>query len=104
MPKLKSEGSAAGEVEIGKPRAFSQFPVVVLSNSVLEEDARKAKSLGAREYLIKPASTVEYRNLALGLHQRWLAMRNSWTITGRVTPGCPGNKRGLAPTRPFWPR
>jgi two-component system, response regulator len=48
------------------------LPVVVLSNSPLKSDTQLAKSLGAREFLTKPISTVEYRNIVLGLHQRWL--------------------------------
>jgi len=48
------------------------LPVVVLSSSLLEEDAQKARSLGVREFLIKPTDIKEYRDLLLGLHERWL--------------------------------
>ena len=51
---------------------LSAMPVVVLSASFLEADAQKAKSLGAREYLIKATNINEYREMLLGLHQRWL--------------------------------
>ena len=53
-------------------RKLSTLPVVVLSSSILEADAQKARSLGAREFLSKPTNAHEYRDIALGLHQRWL--------------------------------
>ena len=53
-------------------RELSALPVVVLSASFLGTDVQRAKSLGAREYLIKPADVNEYREMLLGLHQRWL--------------------------------
>ena len=53
-------------------RELTGVPVVVLSNSSLETDAQKARSLGAREFVTKPTGTAEYRNMVLGLHQRLL--------------------------------
>lgn len=50
---------------------LSTLPVVVLSSSVIPEDVKKARSLGAREFLIKPTDINEYRELLLGIHQRW---------------------------------
>jgi CheY-like chemotaxis protein len=51
---------------------LNALPVVVLSSSLLREDAQKAKSLGAREVLSKPTDIQEYRDMLLDLHQRWL--------------------------------
>ena len=51
---------------------LSALPVVVLSSSLVGSYVQTAKRLGAREYLIKPMSITEYRDMALGLHQRWL--------------------------------
>ena len=45
---------------------LSALPVVTLSSSVLELE--KAKSLGARESVIKPTYIDEYRDMVLGLH------------------------------------
>ena len=53
-------------------RELRALPVVVLSSSLVETDVQKARSLGAREYLIKPADLNAYRDMVLGLHQRWL--------------------------------
>ena len=61
-------------------RELSALPIVVLSSSLVETDVQKASSLGAREYLIKPTDLNEYRDLVLGLHQRWL---------GGIIPGAP---------------
>lgn len=53
-------------------RELSTLPVVVLSSSLLESDKQKALSLGAREVLTKPVDIDAYRDLVLGLRQRWL--------------------------------
>ena len=53
-------------------RELSALPVVVLSSSALESDMQQANSLGAREFLTKPTGINEYRDMVLGLHQRWL--------------------------------
>jgi CheY-like chemotaxis protein len=58
-------------------RELSNLPVVVLTNSPLEPDVEKAKSLGAREFLTKPISIEEYRDLLLSLHKRWLGDGNT---------------------------
>ena len=60
---------------------LSALPVVVISSSLLEAAAQKAKSLGACEFLAKPTNINEYRDMVLGLHQRWL---------GGIIPGVPG--------------
>jgi len=46
------------------------LPVVVFSSSL--QELERAKGLGARESLIKPTYIDEYRDIVLGLHQRWL--------------------------------
>ena len=47
-------------------------PIVVLSSSSLQEDAQKAASLGARDFLTKPSSIKDYERMALGIQERWL--------------------------------
>jgi CheY-like chemotaxis protein len=53
-------------------RELKALPVIVLSSSLLESDAQKARGLGAREYLTKPVDINECRELVVGLHRRWL--------------------------------
>ena len=59
-------------------RELSALPVVVLSSSALESDKHQANSLGAREFLTKPTGIKEYRDMVLGLHQRWLGHAMSY--------------------------
>ena len=51
---------------------LANLPVVVLSSSTIEADIKKARSLGAREYLIKPSDTSDLLKMVQDLHQRWL--------------------------------
>jgi CheY-like chemotaxis protein len=50
----------------------SRIPVVVLSSSPSDGDIRKAREMGARDYLVKPISLDQYVPLVLALHSRWL--------------------------------
>ena len=47
-------------------------PIVVLSDSFRTSEMEMAESLGAQEFLMKPTGVAEYREMALGLHERWL--------------------------------
>ncbi|PWU11623.1 MAG: two-component system response regulator [Verrucomicrobia bacterium] len=51
---------------------LSDLPVVVLSSSSQESDMSKARTLGARDYQVKPADFHELVRLVKELHARWL--------------------------------
>ncbi len=51
---------------------LARIPVVVLSSSSSEADLRKARGMGAREYLVKPNDPGQYAILVQALHARWL--------------------------------
>jgi CheY-like chemotaxis protein len=51
---------------------LAHLPVVVLSSSSAEADMRKARELGASEYLVKPNLIAGYVSIVEGLHSRWL--------------------------------
>ncbi|MBM3847148.1 MAG: response regulator [Verrucomicrobia bacterium] len=48
---------------------LQNLPVVILSTSICEADARKASSLGARAFLTKPVDLDAYIRLAAGINQ-----------------------------------
>src|SRR5512140_463894 len=48
------------------------LPVVVFSSSSREDDQTKALALGARDYVQKPQSGMEFIKVAEGLRERWL--------------------------------
>lgn len=48
------------------------FPVVVLTSSGSEADVQRAKTLGARDYLVKPNDLQQYVKLVEDVHARWL--------------------------------
>jgi CheY-like chemotaxis protein len=48
------------------------IPVVVLSSSFSEADMRKAREMGAREYLVKPNGLDQYAKIIQSWHSRWL--------------------------------
>ena len=52
---------------------LGELPVVVFSSSGRAEDREKARALGASDYLIKPASTLQLVELVRGLDAKWLA-------------------------------
>src|SRR5689334_6360354 len=51
---------------------YAGLPVVVLSNSYLEQDKFRAAELGAREYLVKTGNPNELGQAVLRLCKRWL--------------------------------
>lgn len=55
----------------GQPQ-FKELPVVVFSSSGRPEDRRRAESLGATDYVLKPASGREFLATAHRLADRWL--------------------------------
>jgi CheY-like chemotaxis protein len=54
------------------------FPIVVLSGSLLEEDVRKAKELGADDYRVKPVDTENLVKMLQELHACWLDGQSSF--------------------------
>jgi two-component system response regulator len=51
------------------------LPIVILSGSALKEDMKRARVLGADEYLVKPPSQKELVNMVMKLNEHWLAGR-----------------------------
>ena len=51
---------------------LAHLPAVVLSSSTIESDIKKARNLGARDYLIKPSDASELLRMVEELHRRWL--------------------------------
>lgn len=54
---------------------FRKTPVVVFSSSGRPEDRHKAEELGANNYLLKPASGIQFIDVARELKESWLAQR-----------------------------
>jgi CheY-like chemotaxis protein len=52
--------------------ALSDIVVVVLTGSDEVRDHQRAYSLGARSYLVKPASAADVQQLFLSLESRWM--------------------------------
>jgi CheY-like chemotaxis protein len=50
-----------------------ELPVVVLSASPLEADIKRARELGAKDYLVKPTEFNAAVKLARSVHDRWLS-------------------------------
>jgi len=48
------------------------IPVVILSSSSSEADMRKAREMGALEYLVKPNGLDQYAKIIQSWHSRWL--------------------------------
>jgi CheY-like chemotaxis protein len=53
--------------------ACDALPTVVLSGSGLEEDALKAKGLGADDFRVKPNAPADLTEIIHQLHSRWLS-------------------------------
>ena len=70
MPRVDGFGVLAW---LKTQTAFDRLPKVVLSGSVREENAHKAKALGAHEYRVKPTAPDELTKIVHELHARWLA-------------------------------
>jgi DNA-binding response OmpR family regulator len=56
---------------------FRTLPVLVLTSSSADSDARKAYELGANAYVIKPSSPDKLREFVSGLKHFWL----EWNYT-----------------------
>ena len=69
MPRLNGFEVLASLAQ--KPE-LQDLPVVVLSSSMDEADLRKARRLGADEYLVKPTNFQELTNMVRALSDRWL--------------------------------
>lgn len=72
---LKLVGSSGLEVLawIGTQPGLRGMPVVVFSSSVLDEDERRARELGASDYMIKPGGFHGLMAWGRELHARWLS-------------------------------
>lgn len=55
---------------------FADVPAVVISSSSDDADITQARSLGAREYFVKPHRLADFVELMRGLRERWLAAGN----------------------------
>ena len=53
---------------------LAPIPVVILSSSMADADMRKARQLGAKEFIVKPNNPNEYSRIVRSLHALWLAM------------------------------
>jgi CheY-like chemotaxis protein len=51
---------------------LAHIPVVILSSSMAEADMRKARQLGAKEFIVKPINVTEYSGIVRSLHALWL--------------------------------
>ncbi len=56
-----------------KNAALRELPLVVLSSSSHETDITRAKSMGAREYIVKPHGFLQLAKLMRELCKRWLS-------------------------------
>ena len=70
MPRVDGFGVLAW---LQNQTAFRRLPKVVLSGSIREENALKARELGADEYRVKPTAPDELIKIVHELHARWLA-------------------------------
>jgi CheY-like chemotaxis protein len=70
MPRVDGFGVLAW---LQTQTAFERLPKVVLSGSVQDENALKARELGAHEYRVKPTAPDELTQIVHELHARWLA-------------------------------
>lgn len=50
--------------------SLKELPVVIFSSSGRPEDRSQAKELGADDYLLKPVSGAQFRDVARGLLER----------------------------------
>jgi len=53
-------------------REFNSLPAIVLSSSDFHADLKKARDLGAKEFLTKPHQLEDLVRLVGGVHERWL--------------------------------
>ena len=52
--------------------AFAEIPALVLSSSAHEDDIRRSRSLGARDYRVKPADLNQLTQMARELAKQWI--------------------------------
>ncbi|HTI72014.1 MAG TPA: response regulator [Candidatus Limnocylindria bacterium] len=52
---------------------FKDLPTVMFSASAYDQDIRKARELGARDYFVKPLEIQQFVQILCDLHARWLA-------------------------------
>ncbi len=60
-----------------KNQALRDLPLVMLSSSSHEMDFAKAKSMGAREYIVKPHGFLQLAKVMRELCQRWLSSQTA---------------------------
>jgi CheY-like chemotaxis protein len=80
--------------QIGKQPAFEKTLRIVLTNLSDVEIIRRAYSLGAQSFLIKPVQPADLRELIEAFPAHWsfnVQLRNPFTQTNR-TPGVPSKK------------
>jgi CheY-like chemotaxis protein len=56
-----------------KQPELAWVPVVIFSSSGRPEDREKAHELGANDYVLKPASGMQFSEIVRTFHQRWIA-------------------------------
>ena len=61
--------------ELQSTPELDQIPVVVLSSSLHDDDIKRAKDLGANDYLVKPMTYAQLVEIVRSLHARWLSDR-----------------------------
>jgi CheY-like chemotaxis protein len=69
MPRMDGFGVLAW---LRESKEFSELPVVVLSCSPRESDMKRARELGAREYLVKPLGYWELTVMLKSVAEKWL--------------------------------
>jgi len=57
---------------IGARPELKSIPVVVLTSSSSDGDMKRAREMGALDYLVKPNDPRQYVRIVEGLHSRWL--------------------------------
>ena len=50
---------------------LKSIPIIVLSSSSSDADMRRAREMGAQEYLVKPNGVDQLAQIIHGLHSRW---------------------------------
>ena len=82
---------------LGTCPELRSLPAVVLSASAFHADIQNAMDLGAREFLTKPYDMDAFVSLVEGLHERWLAGKE--TITAAVASSAEGQVRSAVQLR-----
>ena len=53
--------------------AFAEIPALVLSSSAHEDDISRSRSLGAKDYRVKPADLNQLTQMARELSKQWIS-------------------------------